>query len=525
MTPAPPPSTSPDKPPFRRRTWLRLLLCLAAILIILPTLAWQRVNSRGAGRLADARELAQQQGLSLDFRDSLSAPVPDADNFCATPALHDLPLDHYGDTPPVDPGPELVAAEQRRDRLSALALEQMAPDSAERPERPHGHVAGQPFDARAWTDYLGINPPDAPGDPAAALLAALSADPDLELELAAVLDRPAARWTPPWSERELPDLLMGITVPHYNATRHASDYWALRAAAAARSGEPAIAHRCTRIVLRLTEATIDDPFIVGVIFGSMNANIALGAVWEICHARTGSADDFASLANDLNRIDLHAALIMAYRSELCAAVNAVDSLRGETFWKILHILGTGSEAPPELLRRMPVPAGWIDANEAALIRRYVNDVIVPLRDDPSSLGHRGAELEASFDNMKKGFHSDNFLSMLLIPVVVRLERSIAVTRCQLRMAALACALERHALLHDGYPEQLDPSTPEGGPWIDPYSGEPFRYQPTDDGRYRLWSIGPDRTDDGGRRNLDPEITQPNRDGYLGDLVWDYPPSD
>lgn len=63
------------------------------------------------------------------------------------------------------------------------------------------------------------------------------------------------------------------------------------------------------------------------------------------------------------------------------------------------------------------------------------------------------------------------------------------------MARIACLLELHSLEGQGYPESLDglgASLPH-----DVLTGQDFYYQRTNDGRYRLYSLGWDLVDDGG----------------------------
>lgn len=71
----------------------------------------------------------------------------------------------------------------------------------------------------------------------------------------------------------------------------------------------------------------------------------------------------------------------------------------------------------------------------------------------------------------------------------------------LRRAALtACAVERFRLKHSSkLPERLDQLVPEflTAVPLDPFDGRPLRYSLTGDG-YVLYSVGPDKADDGGR---------------------------
>ena len=60
-------------------------------------------------------------------------------------------------------------------------------------------------------------------------------------------------------------------------------------------------------------------------------------------------------------------------------------------------------------------------------------------------------------------------------------------------------MERHHLAHGRYPKTLQdlaPTALKSLP-VDWMSGQPFRYRPTGDGRFELWSVGPDGKDDGG----------------------------
>lgn len=93
----------------------------------------------------------------------------------------------------------------------------------------------------------------------------------------------------------------------------------------------------------------------------------------------------------------------------------------------------------------------------------------------------------------------NFLVRRLLPSLgkssQRAHRAITLAR----LGAVACALERHQRAHGRYPESLldlGPATLKALPddWM---SGQPFHYRRTENGRFELWSVGPDGKDDGG----------------------------
>ncbi|MDL5055068.1 hypothetical protein QQ056_16135 [Oscillatoria laete-virens NRMC-F 0139] len=85
----------------------------------------------------------------------------------------------------------------------------------------------------------------------------------------------------------------------------------------------------------------------------------------------------------------------------------------------------------------------------------------------------------------------------------------------LEMGSISVYLERYYLKHKEYPESLEQLVPEfvvAVP-VDRYDGKPLRYQRLGKASYRLYSVGPNLTDDGGVRGQDKSHAD-------GDLVWE-----
>jgi len=78
-----------------------------------------------------------------------------------------------------------------------------------------------------------------------------------------------------------------------------------------------------------------------------------------------------------------------------------------------------------------------------------------------------------------------------------LRRAVAL-RTRRDVARIAIALLRHRLAHDSWPLTLNDLVPKflAAAPLDPFDGQPLRLAVVDD-RASIWSVGPDRVDDGG----------------------------
>jgi len=103
---------------------------------------------------------------------------------------------------------------------------------------------------------------------------------------------------------------------------------------------------------------------------------------------------------------------------------------------------------------------------------------------------------------------------------------------QRRMLIVALALERYHGQHGAYPPALTALAPEFVKTVpdDFMDGRPLRYQLNDAGHYRLYSVGLDGVDDGGKMAKEERLSPAElRSGGLallpkGDLVWPFPAS-
>ncbi len=102
------------------------------------------------------------------------------------------------------------------------------------------------------------------------------------------------------------------------------------------------------------------------------------------------------------------------------------------------------------------------------------------------------------ENIESNFGMLQIFARLAAPYSRGVYSVFAQYEASLRMVRTALAIERYERAHGALPEALDALTPgylDAIP-IDPFDGQPIRYQVRDNG-YLLYSIGPDGGDDGG----------------------------
>ncbi len=112
-----------------------------------------------------------------------------------------------------------------------------------------------------------------------------------------------------------------------------------------------------------------------------------------------------------------------------------------------------------------------------------------------------------------------FLAAIAVPNYLKAFQTTARNQTLVNEAQIVCALERYELAHGEYPESLDALMPQFVEKLphDIIGGQPLHYRRTDDGKFLLYSVGWNETDDGGQ----PSPTGQNGqiDFSQGDWVW------
>jgi hypothetical protein len=509
------------------RLWFRCCALLAVALLSILIFAYLYIDSTGVHRWAAVQQMLAREGESLDFRAIAPEPVPDELNFCAIPALKDLAII------PAD-NDDKSAQGQKRLRL-INAWPPPGNKSAARPKLSLGPSLGTAIDLKAWADALRQDgsPPDS-GDPARDVLAELSNSDALVSELALGLNRPESQWTPAWKTRDLPKCLFAVAIPHYTVAQGLVSMLGLRSAAAVRAGDAAKAHESLLIAVRINEANMNEPFLIGTLVACGTSVLTSGAVWELCNAHTGTAEDFRRLQEALSQLDFRKSNLFAERGELAGAASAGEYLRITRDMSFLDMPPPSNAKSGYSLTMHLIPGGFFDANTAAITQWHFDYYLKPLRDAGfKEVLAKQKELEALMEEhaSHRFEHLDEILAMIAMPAFSSVSRKLVYAQSLTNQSIAACALERYRIEHNNtYPDTLEEANHPGEKSIpaDVISGKPMGYRKTPDGKYALWCFGLEGKDHGGHRALDekaPTLTKFASATYSGDWVWSFQPGE
>jgi hypothetical protein len=187
---------------------------------------------------------------------------------------------------------------------------------------------------------------------------------------------------------------------------------------------------------------------------------------------------------------------------------------GDTFWRRLQ--------NPMYLFLELVPRGWLYQNmvNVALLEQKPLTGFDPAHDTVEPRKYEAASREVeTFLGHRSPF---KLLAQIAIPNYTKAEQTTAHNQTLANEAQIVCALERFRFAHGDYPESLAALVPQFIEKLphDIIGGEPLHYRRTEDGKFLLYSIGWNETDDGG---VDSEQVKNKKGPFTdGDWVWQYP---
>jgi len=147
-----------------------------------------------------------------------------------------------------------------------------------------------------------------------------------------------------------------------------------------------------------------------------------------------------------------------------------------------------------------VPRGWVYQNMVLTARLgqprgegfdLTNNLILP-----GKFKDLARQMDAAFSGNAKPY---NFLAAIGNPNITKATQTLAHNQTLVNEAQIACALERCRLAYGNYPPTLDALVPQFIEKLphDIIGGQPLHYRRTDGGKFLLYSVGWNETDDGG----------------------------
>lgn len=518
--------------------------CLLGMVTLITVFVLYHVEENWRGKRAWTQYKAKMeaQGAVFEVEQLAPPPVPDDQNFAMTPLLKPV-LDLYPpDTSDAngnrltwkDPdGKARAEAIDVQDRdLVGLGGYGTLPGEVEDatvalPKEP-GWRMGERFDLAEWQRYYAAStnfPSYAEArTPAEDVLKALSRF-DAELaELQQASQRPHSRFNIRYEE-ENP---ITILLPHLGILRNIARVAQLKAVAELGAGQIDAAFEDVQLLFALADSIRDEPFLISQLVRIALLNLATQTVWEGMVDHQWTAAQLEQFEQRCLAMDLVTSLRRSIEAERTFGAEIIE-LGVHNPSLLLDIeSSTGSGGLAGLAMNL-VPRGWWYLEGVNHSRAFDDYMLAALPDDPGELDVQS--IQSRYDELASALAEQNpvkavlqhrFIMRLLVPALGKAAERSVEGQSLAGLATVAIALERYHLANGSYPVELSALTPEFIPDLpdDPVGHEPFRYELTTDGAYRLWSVGWNSVDDGGVVLYEPDGDE--RDYVRDQLDWVWP---
>jgi hypothetical protein len=282
-----------------------------------------------------------------------------------------------------------------------------------------------------------------------------------------------------------------------------------------------------KLVLYLANSIRYDPYTSS---HSVQINLvqqALQPIFEGLAEHQWSDAQLAGLEEDLGELNFAATYQLSVRGSCAWSIEQIaNSDRNRSFAKLrrgfhrrMDGIPTGTRIVRAALEYF-TPRGWFYQNETAVAWTFPQALLTENETRQKTIPAPLIERRLSnAEPMGFKLHSPySYLVPEFFPPLFFESVDYAMPQAIVDPARTACALERHRQAQGVYPESLGALAPPSIPPVphDVINGQPLHYRRTDDGRFELYSVGWNETDDGGTLGRD-------RNGRLdlsqGDWAW------
>ena len=506
---------------FRFGRWALGMVYFVLLGIVTP-LAMVVTAENARGQFAWRREQAQlaARGERLTIREILGPEIPASENAGAAKVF--APFFDYPHDGGYHPRPEVTNAIARLKEVLAIPFGQL-PEKTNTPSRTPKHpdnladwsttyrklAALHATDRPGWTSTRKLPPP---GDPARDVLSALAFGDATLAEICEASARPRAQLPLHWDEGFFPQM------EHQAFLKTVQQHLKLRATAHLAAGETDAAFAVATNALNVAELLREEPLLISQLVRMAQFALVISPLWEGCMEHRWSDAQLAGFQERLARVDFLSGLVRAFEGERVCGIAGVNQI-------ISNPPGMGAGESAASLRRLAIllPFGLLRQNQVALANyqtEYLNELrtlqtnAVPTA-WATKISSRESSEKTKFAQMP--YSPFTFFVKHLVPATVRAENRAARAQTMAHLAITACALERHRLAHNSYPETLDALVPAflPKPLLDPMNAKPFQYRRTEDDWFLLYSVGEDGRDDGG-------VFRAKAKGPILDWPWPVP---
>ena len=520
---------------FTWRHFRRILFALACF-IALVILFYAEEDFRGWYAWHQFKQQEESNGENFNHLSFAPPPVPDEQNFALTPIVassYDWLLDKNGKKLNLPKTNYVDRLSMNRESNSGLL------DS---PTNYAAWARSKMTDLKEWQNYyrtltaktneFPVSP--TPQTPAADVLLALSKyDSDIE-EVRKASALPYSRFPLYYSS----DHPFEIILVHLAPLKRCSQVLELRACAELENNQSDKALDDVKLMFRLADSIRNEPFLISHLVRIALTSITLQPIWEGLVKHKWSDVQLAELDHELVSLNFLNDYGFSMRNERAGAILEIDSMRRHRDYKRTEMLfngmsfGDDSElsieysAPSKISEILccPIgfylmPGGWYFENELTVAEMH-QQCFLPMIDTNLQVALPKIRNDANEYFRKLSPGPWNMIALFSADLHSS-GRRFAYGQNSINMARVACALERYRLTHNEYPETLDALAPQFTAQIphDVIGGKPLHYRRTDGGKFLLYSIGWNETDDGGQIGLSKyDYT----DTTKGDWIWPNP---
>jgi hypothetical protein len=503
---------------FSWRTMRRALVGLA-VLVTLIALFYTEEDIRGKHAWDQYRREAEARDEQLDWRGFIPKPVPDDQNFAATPVIlswfprsnNNLWKDNYSRAG------DLVKIDKDHRNIMDLAAWARAFAKTNANEKVESGPLDQASRAQA----------------APAVLEALKTNETLFAELRVASQQPYSRYPIDYHKEDPFSTLL----PHLNAIRQTCRRLQLKACAELATGQSDGALEDVKLILRLVDSLKEEPILISHLVRFACLQTAIQPIWEGLAEHAWSDAQLQELQARLQSYNFVADLKCPFDGERAAGVVGIDFVEKRGAGELIDIFNpehpiSFDKDVVNLLGRI-VPSGWWSLEKVNYCRLFglqlagtydgANKRVY--QDRIESNAHEFEQGLAGRKPFSTIFGHHRLLSTLLLPALLKIPVKAAVVQATTDQALLACALERYRLANGQFPDTLAALVPQ---LISPlphdvFTGEPYKYRRTADGQFVLSSVGWNKKDDGDLPgNEFARVINNVFDGKESDWVWQYP---